>query len=83
MKGNIEMSKSNIFDEAVEQREKEQSQVQAVITGNALEKTERTMKMTFSISPKDRILVKTYAIRHNLTVSDLFHKWINQFCSEE
>lgn len=83
MKGNIEMSKSNIFDEAVEQREREQSQVQAVITGNAPEKTERTMKITFSISPKDRILVKTYAIRHNLTVSDLFHKWINEFCSEK
>ena len=44
--------------------------------------TERTMKMTFSISPQDRILVKTYAIRRNLTVSDLFHKWINEFCSE-
>ena len=82
MKGNIEMSKSNIFDEAVEQREKEQSQVQAVITGNAPEKTERTMKMTFSISPNDRILVKTYAIRRNITVSDLFHQWINKFCSE-
>ena len=76
------MSKSNIFDEAVEQREKEQSQVQAVITGNAPEKTERTMKMTFSISPNDRILVKTYAIRRNITVSDLFHQWINKFCSE-
>lgn len=44
--------------------------------------TERTMKMTFSISPQDRILVKTYAIRHNLTVSNLFHKWINEFCAE-
>lgn len=44
--------------------------------------TERTMKMTFSISPQDRILVKTYAIRCNLTVSDLFHQWINKFCSE-
>ncbi len=77
------MAKSNMFDEAVEQREKEQAQVTAVITGNAPEKTERTMKMTFSISPQDRILVKTYAIRRNLTVSDLFHKWINEFCSEK
>ena len=82
MKGNIEMSKSNMFDEAVEQREREQSQVQAVITGNAPEKTERTMKMTFSISPTDRILVKTFAIRHNLTVSDLFHNWIVENCQE-
>ena len=77
------MAKSNMFDEAVEQREKEQAEVAAVVTGKIPEKSERTMKMTFSISPQDRILVKTYAIRRNLTVSDLFHKWINKFCSEE
>lgn len=76
------MAKSNMFDEAVEQREKKQAQVTAVVTCKATEKSERTMKMTFSISPQDRILVKTYAIRHNFTVSDLFHKWINELCSE-
>ena len=76
------MSKSNMFDEAVEKREKEQTQVTAIITGNAPEKSERTMKMTFSITPQDRILVKTYAIRHNFTVSDLFHNWITEFCME-
>lgn len=77
------MVKSNMFEEAADQREKEQAQLTAVVTGHAPEKSERTMKMTFSISPQDRILVKTYAIRRNLTVSDLFHKWINEFCSEE
>ena len=71
-----------MFEEAADQREKEQAEVTAVVTGNVPEKSERTMKMTFSISPSDRILVKTFAIRHNLTVSDLFHKWINEFCSE-
>ena len=76
------MAKSNMFDEAVEQREKEQAEVAAVVTGNAPEKTDRTMKMTFSISPQDRILVKTYAIRRNLTVSDLFHQWIVEKCTE-
>ncbi len=76
------MAKSNMFEEAADQREKEQAEVTAVVTGNVPEKSERTMKMTFSISPSDRILVKTFAIRHNLTVSDLFHKWINEFCSE-
>mgnify|MGYP002856830502 CR=1 FL=1 len=76
------MVKSNMFEEATDQREKEQTQLTAVVTGNAPEKSERTMKMTFSISPQDRILVKTYAIRRNLTVSDLFHKWIIEFCSE-
>ena len=76
------MVKSNMFEEATDQREKEQTQLTAVVTGHAPEKSERTMKMTFSISPQDRILVKTYAIRRNLTVSDLFHKWISEFCSE-
>ena len=76
------MSKNNMFDEAVEQREKEQSKVTARDTGQSEEKSERTMKMTLSITPKDRILVKTYAIRHNLTVSDLFHNWIVEKCPE-
>lgn len=71
-----------MFEEAADQREKKQAEVTAVVIGNAPEKSERTMKMTFSISPSDRILVKTFAIRHNLTVSDLFHKWINEFCAE-
>ena len=82
MKGYNEMSKNNMFDEAVEQREKEQSKVTARVTGQSEEKSERTMKMTLSITPKDRILVKTFAIRHNLTVSDLFHNWIVEKCSE-
>ena len=32
-----------MFDEAVEQREKEQAQVTAVVNGNAPKKTNRTM----------------------------------------
>ena len=46
------------------------------------QKAERTMKMTFSISPTDRILIKTFAIRNNLTVSDLIHQWIVENCTE-
>ena len=76
------MAKSNMFEEAADQREKEQAEVAAVVTGKIPEKSERTMKMTFSISPTDRILVKTFAIRHNLTVSDLFHNWIVENCQE-
>lgn len=76
------MSKNNMFDEAVEPREKEQSKITARVTSQSEEKSERTMKMTLSITPEDRILVKTYAIRHNLTVSDLFHNWIVEKCSE-
>lgn len=74
-------SKINMFDEAAEERKKEQSEITANVTRKS-EKEDRSMKMTLSISPQDRILVKTYAIRNNLTVSDLFHKWISEFCAE-
>ena len=62
-------SKINMFDEAAEERKKEQSEITANVTRKS-EKEDRSMKMTLSISPQDRILVKTYAIRNNLTVSD-------------
>lgn len=74
-------SKINMFDNAAEERKKEQSEITANVTRKS-EKEDRSMKMTLSISPQDRILVKTYAIRNNLTVSDLFHKWISEFCAE-
>lgn len=72
------MPKNNMFDEAVDKRNKEQSEITAHVTSNE----ERSMKMTLSITPNDRILVKTYAIRNNLTVSELFHKWISKYCAE-
>ena len=72
------MPRNNMFDEAVDKRNKEQSEITAHVTSNE----ERSMKMTLSITPNDRILVKTYAIRNNLTVSELFHKWISKYCAE-
>ena len=71
-------SKINMFDNAAEERKKEQSEITAQVT----KKTDRSMKMTLSLTPEDRILVKTYAIRNNLTVSELFHTWISEFCAE-
>ena len=75
------MSKNNMFDDAADKREKEQSEITANVTRKS-EKEDRSMKMTLSITPQDRILVKTYAIRNNLTVSDLFHQWISEHCAE-
>ncbi len=72
------MSRNNMFDDAADKRKKEQSEITAHVT----KKTDRSMKMTLSLTPEDRILVKTYAIRNNLTVSELFHKWISEFCAE-
>ena len=70
-----------MFDDAADKREKEQSEITANVTRKS-EKEDRSMKMTLSITPQDRILVKTYAIRNNLTVSDLFHQWISEHCAE-
>ena len=75
------MSRNNMFDDAVDKREKAQSEITANVTKKS-EKEDRSMKMTLSITPQDRILVKTYAIRNNLTVSDLFHQWISEHCAE-
>ena len=72
------MPKNNMFDDAADKRKKEQLEITAHVT----KKTDRSMKMTLSLTPEDRILVKTYAIRNNLTVSELFHKWISEFCAE-
>jgi len=61
-------------------REEEQAKITASVSAQS--KEDRSMKMTLSISPQDRILVKTYAIRNNLTVSELFHQWISEYCAE-
>jgi len=76
----FKMSKNNMFDEAVKNREEEQAKITASVSAQS--KEDRSMKMTLSISPQDRILVKTYAIRNNLTVSELFHQWISEYCAE-
>lgn len=55
-----------MFDDAVDKREREQSE----ITEHVMKKTDRSMKMTLSLTPENKILVKTYAIRNNLTVSE-------------
>ena len=38
--------------------------------------------MTLSISAEDKYKVKDYALRHQTTVSDLLHGWIEEHCSE-
>ena len=43
---------------------------------NVVQKT----TLTLSISPEDKILLKTYAIQHQTTVSALLHDWVHQFC---
>lgn len=35
-----------------------------------------------SITEEDSITVKTYAIRNHPMVSDVFHEWIAEKCSE-
>ena len=38
---------------------------------------------TLSIPEEDILLVKIYAIRKQTTVSQVFHEWIRQYCTEE
>ena len=79
------------FDAAVEQREQEQQQIEAAVTGKALAKarTGRPKKrkdatsMTLIVSAEDKQKVKQYAYDHALTVSDLFHMWITEHCRDE
>ena len=43
-------------------------------------KRENATTLTVSISRADKELVKMYAYRHSLSVSDLIHMWINEKC---
>jgi len=85
------------FDLAATERQREQQRIEARVTGQAappepkgravpLGRPRKRMdatSMTISISQADKDLVKTFAFRHALTVSDLVHTWINQHCTEE
>lgn len=43
---------------------------------------ERT-RMTLSMSESDKILVQMYAAKHQTSVSDLLHDWIQLHCAPE
>ena len=73
--------KGNIFDSAVQAREKEQAKVTAFMTGAAVEKAAKT-KITLSITQEDSEKVKIFALRNHTTVSNLLHEWIEEKCGE-
>lgn len=82
---------------AATERQQEQAKIEARVTGQAappepkgravpLGRPRKRMdaaSMTISISQADKDLVKLFAFRHALTVSDLVHTWIKEHCTEE
>ena len=79
------------FGADVTQREQEQRQIEAAVTGKPAHpaiagrprKRVDGTSMSISISKADKERVKRYAFDHSVSVSDLIHVWINQHCVEE
>ena len=84
------MAEKNLFGSfgaAVEDRQTEQTRIEAVAV--KAEKEPRNRKrgvdattMTLTISLADKKRVKAYAAEKNTTVSDLLHQWIEIHCVE-
>ena len=83
------------FDKASEARAQEQKAIEAAVTGKAApapvakssavgrpRKRQDATSMTICISQADKELVKSYALAHAVTVSDLIHRWIQETCNE-
>lgn len=81
------------FGAAVEQREQEQQQIEAVVTGKSQtqspakavgrpRKRQDATQITLIISKADKEKVKAYAFNHAVTVSDLLHRWIEENCTD-
>lgn len=78
------------FAPAVQARQQEQQQIEAVVTGKPAQpgavgrprKRQDTTTITLSISAADKQRVKAYAFANSVTVSDLLHQWIMENCAE-
>lgn len=79
------------FGAAVEQREQEQQQIEAMVTGKSQgsvkavgrpRKRQDATQITLIISKADKEKVKAYAFNHAVTVSDLLHRWIEENCTD-
>lgn len=71
------------FGKAAVEREAEQANIAATVTGAVPVLRKRgagATTMTLSISAEDKQRVKEFAARQSLTVSDLLHEWIVKYC---
>lgn len=85
-------AKGNMFAAAVQQRQQEQQEIEAAVTGapapaqqaggRLKKRGEDATTMTLAISKEDKATVKAWAAQHSTTVSDLLHKWIMENCTE-
>ncbi len=86
--------KENMFSIAAQKREQQQRQIEAAVVqkltvptgltpkGKLRKRGDNATTMTLSCSLEDKIIIKSYAARHGLSVSDLLHSWIMQHCIE-
>lgn len=50
------------------------------VSGGRPRKRADPSTITLAISKEDKRIVKTYAAEREVTVSDLLHQWIQDFC---
>ena len=79
--------RENMYDTAQKEREQEQAEITAAVTGRGRPKKEENAnisdtpdKITLSISAENKLRVKRYALEHGTTVSDLMKEWILTYC---
>lgn len=81
-------AKGNMFGAAAQKRQQEQQNIEAVVTsvsGSAARMKKRgpdATTMTLAISKADKQRVKAWAAQHSTTVSDLLHRWIEEYCTD-
>lgn len=74
-------NRGNMFEAAAGAREKEQRQLAASVTGQGSD-TGKRATMMISLSEKQRLQLKMYAMQHGKTASAVVQGWIDEFCGE-
>lgn len=72
------------FGSAAEIRKQDQQEIKAAVLGEEKPRKRgaNATTMTLAISQEDKQLVKSYAAKKSVTVSDLLHYWINEYCKD-
>lgn len=74
------MAEKNMFMSQAQKRQREQAELNAIVTtpGSADDKTRTTM--TIAMSAREKILLKQFAAAQGKTTAAIVQGWINQFC---
>lgn len=80
------ISKGNMFKSfgaAADERERDQAHLEATLTGQTSPRPRKRVNattITLVISQADKDRVKAFALEQNVSVSDLLHRWIEDYC---